>query len=124
MSALGHFRQIGTVATPRGCLLRPESGHWELSTRLSGTKVGSKAAAEIFLVGRVCVASPHLPSAGPDGPDKAAVLKTTIGYSGCPPPSRFMRLYRGFPVDGWPHVSTCTVWFGGNLLFVRNAHFS
>src|SRR5260370_16526671 len=48
MSALGHFRQIGTVATLRGCLLRPESGHWELSTRLRGTKVGSKVAAEFF----------------------------------------------------------------------------
>src|SRR5262249_45078319 len=32
MSALGHFRQIGAVATLRGCPLRPESGHWELST--------------------------------------------------------------------------------------------
>ena len=32
LSALGHFRQIGAVATLRGCPLRPESGHWELST--------------------------------------------------------------------------------------------
>src|SRR5262249_32012662 len=32
MSALDHFRQIGAVATLRGCPLRPASGHWELST--------------------------------------------------------------------------------------------
>src|SRR5262249_30497991 len=32
MSLTGHFRQIGAVATLRGCPLRPESGHWELST--------------------------------------------------------------------------------------------
>src|SRR5216684_7600352 len=65
MSALGHFRQIGTVATLRGCLLRPESGHWELSTRLRGTKVGSKVAAEFFWRGG-CVASSHLLSSGPE----------------------------------------------------------
>src|SRR5262245_31688437 len=32
LRATRHFRQIGAVATLRGCPLRPESGHWELST--------------------------------------------------------------------------------------------
>src|SRR5260370_29784362 len=75
--SLGHFRQIGTVATLRGCLLRPESGHWELSTRLRGTKVGSKVAAEFFWRGRGVGVS-HFLSSGPEPSGRGAGCENVV----------------------------------------------